>query len=192
MILCSDGFELLDLSDFKSVTIPQKEDPRLERLAKRIESGRPIGMFRSHEDEYLLCYDEFGLYVDKHGDPSRRMGIVDWEGKAERVAWHPPYILLFDRRFIEIRHVETSRLVQIIPGNDMRCVQDGRGMIQAQVTSEDPMDEVSAQEPRVHGVTSKEAPRPGAEGVWTQRVFELIPVLPLLFPGSLASPSHAS
>ena len=93
-------------------------------------------MFRSNKDEFLLCYDgtlspwslgaerakvstELGLYVDQHGDPSRGTNTIEWEGIAERVAWHPPYILLFDSRFIEIRHVGTGRLVQIISGNDM-------------------------------------------------------------------------
>ncbi|KAH9965641.1 CNH domain-containing protein [Lactifluus volemus] len=126
-ILCTKGFEIMDLSDFKSVTIPQRDDPRHEKLAKRCESCRPMGMFRSSENEFLLCYDEFGLYVNRHGDPSRTKGTIEWEGTAEHVAWHPPYILIFDSRFIEVRHVETGRLCQIIPGHDLRCIWDGRG-----------------------------------------------------------------
>jgi len=168
-----------------------------------------MGMFRSNKDEFLLCYDgtlspwslgqneltgsvEFGLYVDKHGDPSRRIGTIEWEGTAERVAWHPPYILLFDSRFIEIRHVETGRLVQIISGNDMRCIWDGRGTNHSQAISEGSWDEVVSQEPRVHGVMNTEAVQPGRRGVTTQHVFELIPTVPLFLPGSLASPSRAS
>lgn len=42
---------------FKSVTIPQREDPRLAALTKRCESCKPMGMFRSSENEFLLCYD---------------------------------------------------------------------------------------------------------------------------------------
>lgn len=42
---------------FKSVTIPQRDDPRLASLARRCESCRPMGMFRSSENEFLLCYD---------------------------------------------------------------------------------------------------------------------------------------
>jgi hypothetical protein len=45
---------------FKSVTIPQRDDPRHEKLAKRCESSRPMGMFRSSENEFLLCYDGKG------------------------------------------------------------------------------------------------------------------------------------
>lgn len=41
----------------KSVTIPLKDEPRLAPLAKRCETSRPLGMFRSSENEFLLCYD---------------------------------------------------------------------------------------------------------------------------------------
>jgi hypothetical protein len=169
-----------------------------------------MGMFRSNKDEFLLCYDgqcheyidynspnnlpEFGLYVDKHGDPSRRLGTVEWEGTAERVAWHPPYILLFDSRFIEIRHVETGRLVQVISGNDMRCIWDGRGASAAnQIGGDANWDEGVSQEPRVHGVMNADLTQPGRlKGAVMQHVFELIPTIPLYLPESLSSPTHAS
>ena len=119
-----------------------------------------MGMFRSSENEFLLCYDEFGLYVDRHGDPSRQAGTIEWEGTAEHVAWHPPYVLLFDSRFIEIRHVETGRLAQIIPGNDVRCIWDGRGTTSHAAPSPGggEWSEGVSQEPRVHGVMT--APEP--------------------------------
>lgn len=49
--------DMLAVYSFKSVTIPQRDDPRYEKLAKRCESSRPMGMFRSSENEFLLCYD---------------------------------------------------------------------------------------------------------------------------------------
>ncbi|EIW59849.1 Dbl domain-containing protein [Trametes versicolor FP-101664 SS1] len=201
VILCTKGFEIMDLTDFKSVTIPQRDDPRLEKLAKRCESCRPMGMFRSSNDEFLLCYDEFGLYVDRHGDPSRSIGTIEWEGTAEHVAWHPPYVLLFDSRFIEIRHVETGRLAQIIPGNDVRCIWDGRGVTgvpQTPAAQEGYGQEMISQEPRVHGVMNLAdaaaplGPNTRAGRPIAQHVFELIPTIPLYLPGSLASPSQST
>ncbi|KAH8833415.1 CNH domain-containing protein [Flagelloscypha sp. PMI_526] len=129
VILCTKGFEIMDLYDFKSVTIPQREDPRLAYLSKRFEQCRPIAMYRSTEDEFLLCYDEFGLYVNAHGDPSRSTdGVIEWEGRAERAAQHNHFILLFNSQFIEIRSLKTGRLVQIIPGTEISCTWDGRGV----------------------------------------------------------------
>ena len=56
-VLCTKGFEIMDLTDFKSVTIPQRDDAKYEKLAKRCDSCRPMGMFRTSENEFLLCYD---------------------------------------------------------------------------------------------------------------------------------------
>ena len=138
---------------------------------------------------------EFGIFVDKHGHPSRTAGLIEWEGTAERVAFHPPYILLFDTRFIEIRRVETGRLSQIIPGNDVRCVWDGRSVdLSLAASPPEGSDENMSQEPRVHAVmnaTEPTMPHGGGRqprGI-AQHVFELIPTIPLYLPGSLASPS---
>ena len=187
---------------------------------KRLETCKPLGMFRSSENEFLLCYNgafplvvflllcthiftsaEFGMYVDRHGDPSRTVVAVEWEGTAERVACHPPYVLLFDPRFIEIRHIETGRLAQIIPGNDVRCLWDGRGGSAPPLLTPGPdgWEEGGAQDARVHATMRAEEPgkntnglgRPGAR-VAAQHVFELLPTIPLYLPGSLASPSQST
>lgn len=42
---------------FKSVTIPQRDDARFAHVARRCDACRPLGMFRSSENEFLLCYD---------------------------------------------------------------------------------------------------------------------------------------
>ena len=141
-------------------------------------------MFRSNEDESLLCYNgvfcwkssrwneliaftEFGLYVDEYGDLSRGIEAVELEGTAERIALHPPYIL-FDSRFIEIRHVEIGCLVQIISGDDIRCAWNDRGTNHSYVISGGSSD--VSQEPRVHGVMNMEVSRLGKGGVTTQHV----------------------
>ena len=123
---------------------------------------------------------EFGLYVDKHGDPSRATGTIDWEGKAARVALHHPYILLFDSRFIEVRHVETGHLAQIIPGNDVRCLWDGRGLNTDVATPGPGSVDHPSQEARVHAVmidpNISADPRPS--GVVNQHIFELNLTIP--------------
>ena len=118
---------------------------------------------------------------------------VEWEGTAERVALHMPYILLFDSRFIEVRRLETGRLVQIIPGNDIRCIWDGRGVNLGNPVTVPPVngsldDEDMVQEAQVHAVMNtsdgRSLARPAA-----QLVFELLPTVPLYNPGALSSQS---
>ena len=195
----------------KGVTIPQRNHPNHPYLAKRCESCRPLGMFRPSEDEFLLCYNgeqvlwnsefctadtplEFGLFVDRHGNPNRNTGIIEWEGTAERVAMHAPYILLFDSHLIEVRHIETGRLVQVIQGNDIRCVWDGR-TLDGGAAVVPPGDNTILQEPRVHAVMSMAEPPVQTAGRQLrgimQQVFELFPTIPLYLPGALSSPSTA-
>jgi hypothetical protein len=80
------------------------------------------------------------------------------------VAMHAPYVLLFDAQFIEIRHIETGRLAQIISGTDMRCVWDGRSLDDgAAIVAPEGTEERMYQEPRVHAVTTmgESAVQPG-------------------------------
>ena len=133
------------------------------------------------------------LYVDRHGDPSRSVQTIEWEGTAERVACHPPYVLLFDSRFIEIRDIATGRLCQIIPGNDIRCIWDGRGISSLKPSSPparnltlpvaEGSDEPLNQDAQVHAVMNA----PDAVGgprsrAIVQQVFELLPTVPLFLP----------
>jgi hypothetical protein len=193
-ILCTKGFEIMDLTDFKSVTIPQRDDPRMATIARRCESCRPLGMFRSSENEFLLCYDEFGLYVDRHGDPSRNLTLIEWEGTGEHAAFHPPYVLIFDQRFIEIRHIDNGRLVQIIRGQEIRCTWDGRGGGASTVaTTPGPggWEENHASESRVHAVMR--SPQANANSKFVaQHVFELTATVPLYLPPSIRSPTTST
>lgn len=176
-----------------------------------------MGIFRSTDNEFLLCYDgelfltvsmlnlygpnclhliEFGLYVDRHGDPNRPMGLVEWEGTADRVAFHPPYILIFDSRFIEVRHISQGKLVQIIQGTDIHCTWDGRGNLSrqsgpSQVSSPGPGGWEESSNPgdaKIHGVMKSDKtgllPGGGAggatpRGAVAQHLFELTPTQPL-------------
>jgi hypothetical protein len=139
---------------------------------------------------------EFGLYVDKHGETSRPNGAIEWEGNAERVALHFPYILLFDSKFIEIRHIGTGQLSQIIQGQDVRCIWDGRQpTTRLPPPGQDAWQDNPTQEARVHGVMNSTEPviQPGSGRplrAVAQHVFELIPTMPLYLPEKITSPTN--
>ena len=196
---------LLTINSFKSVTIPQLHNPHYKKLAKRCRSCRPMSMFRSSMGEFLLCYDskngpdtplirtlttfiEFGLYVDTRGDPIPTKDTIEWEGTAERVACHPPYILIFNFRFIEVRRMDTGLLCQVIRGNDLRCTWNGYG------------SSIPPPEPDSDGTCGDNpVPRSSVCGamraddnadVGLQRVFELVPTVPAVlhvFPEAQSS-----
>lgn len=125
-VVCAKGFEIMDLTDLKGGSIPVfdpariRDRPHLAEIQRRCDSARPLGMFRSTETEFFLCYDSFGLYVDRHGEPNRNQEAIEWEGRPDTAAFHPPYLLLISAQFIEIRHIDTAKLVQIYTGGDIR------------------------------------------------------------------------
>jgi hypothetical protein len=146
------------------VGIPQAGDqnvPECKGIVKRCSSARPISMTRVETEVFFLCYDseyplfpsarkthhfpfspaEFGVYVDRYGVPLLDREIVEWEGQACRASFRFPYVLLFSPAFVEIRHIITGLLIQIIRADDtignyggggcgggpIRCLWDGRG-----------------------------------------------------------------
>ena len=48
--------------------------------------------------------------------------MVYWEGHPRSFALHYPYVLAFEPTFVEVRHVETGQMTQIIQGNNLRCL----------------------------------------------------------------------
>jgi hypothetical protein len=97
-----------------------------------------------------------------------------WEGTAQHAAHHPPFVLLFDSEFIEIRHVETGRLVQImLRDRAPRCIWDGRA---ATLDSDDDRQDADDrnQEARVHAVVYI----PREEGGVVRQFIELVPTVP--------------
>lgn len=82
---------------------------------------------------------EFAFYVNKNGWRSRQDFMVHWEGSptgfgtfrpylrcasADTVqsALRFPYVLAFEPTFVEIRHVETGLMSQVIQGNNLRLL----------------------------------------------------------------------
>ncbi|KAF8506144.1 hypothetical protein BU17DRAFT_101003 [Hysterangium stoloniferum] len=112
-------------SSLNTATSPS-ESP-LAILKAKAEYARPIGIVRSGAEELIVVYDEFGCYVTKHAEPTRKCGYVRWETKATTFAERGAHILLFSRQFIEVRHVGTGRLVQVIEADDIRLVQSAVG-----------------------------------------------------------------
>jgi len=55
-------------------------------------------------------------------DRARKNFMVHWEGNPTGFALQYPYVLAFEPTFVEIRHVETGLLAQIIKGNNLRLL----------------------------------------------------------------------
>ncbi|KAI9047069.1 hypothetical protein LZ554_009143 [Drepanopeziza brunnea f. sp. 'monogermtubi'] len=118
------GFELMTLDKKVPMSIPDTKNPAIGNIANRISGQKPLGMFRLSDAEFLLCYEECGVYVDKHGEVSRSV-IMEFVGKAKTAAMYGAYLVLFDSDFVEVRNAENGRLRQVIAGRDVRCLDYG-------------------------------------------------------------------
>jgi len=117
---CTNGFEIVDLETLDTQGLLDPSDQSLDFVRKR-ENLRPLAIYRI-DSEFLLCYDEFAFYVNRTGWRTRKDFMVYWEGYPTGFALHYPYVLAFEPTFVEIRHVETGSMSQIIQGNNLRCL----------------------------------------------------------------------
>ena len=118
------GFELLSLDKKIPMSIPDLKMPSIASIAARLAGQKPLGMFRLSPAEFLMCYEECGVYVDKHGEVSRGV-VLEFVGKAKSAAMYGAYLVLFDSDFVEVRNAENGRLRQVIAGRDVRCLDYG-------------------------------------------------------------------
>ncbi|KAA1112697.1 hypothetical protein PGT21_006695 [Puccinia graminis f. sp. tritici] len=134
-IHCARGFEIMNIDTLKTASIPdfnqiKQQDARLVALQRRCDESRPLGMFRLGDNEFLLCYDEFAFFADKHGDPliDRYNAMMEWDGRPSTVAYHAPYVICFSGTMIEVWNTISSQRVQIILGQSIQCTYDGGGL----------------------------------------------------------------
>ncbi|KAI7848670.1 CNH domain-containing protein [Circinella umbellata] len=118
---CPKGFQMVDLGTTEVQSVLDPSDDRHQQVLHR-ESLKPITMFR-HDGNILLCYNEIAFYIDKKGRRVREDWMICWEGNPISFAFQTPYIIAFDPTFIEVRHIDTGNVAQIITGNNIRCLQ---------------------------------------------------------------------
>jgi hypothetical protein len=118
------GFEVLTLDKKQPWSVPDLKQSHVATIAARLASQAPLGMFRLSDQEFLLCYEECAVYINKNGEISRSV-IMEFVGKARTAAMYGPYVLLFDPDFVEIRNAQNGRLRQVIAGRDVKCLDDG-------------------------------------------------------------------
>ncbi|KAG0272112.1 hypothetical protein BGZ95_012155 [Linnemannia exigua] len=120
-VVCPKGFELLSLDNLKETQIfPAKGDPDFAFLAKKADSA-PVNMFKISADEFLMCYTDFAFTMTRSGALAPK-AFIEWEGRPDSFAMVHPYIIAVENDLIEIRHVETGALEQLILGDNIRLL----------------------------------------------------------------------
>ncbi|CAO3630233.1 unnamed protein product [Cunninghamella blakesleeana] len=122
-IVSERGFEIIDLDTLREIHLPNPDDEqKLSFLYPPSINTKPLAMYK-YKDYFLLCYNEFAFLVDSRGNYSNHFyEKIDWIGTPHSVGFYDPYIVAFDNQLIEIRHIETGELIQVIPGTNMQAL----------------------------------------------------------------------
>ncbi|KAJ2787899.1 RHO1 GDP-GTP exchange protein 2 [Coemansia interrupta] len=131
---CSRGFEIVDLATMNTQSLLDPADKSLEFINKR-DNCHPIALFRVHDGQFLLCYDEFAFYVNRNGQRAQSNWKIYWVGTPTSFKFEYPYILAFDSQFIEVYHVETAAIVQVIITGNCTSLSPNKPNVNLCVTS---------------------------------------------------------
>jgi hypothetical protein len=117
---CARGFEVVSLETTETQSLLDQADTSLDFVARK-ENVKPIHIERMN-GEFLLNYSDFSFFVNRNGWRARPDWKISWEGNPNAFALSYPYILAFEPNFIEIRHIETSELIHIMTGKNIRML----------------------------------------------------------------------
>ncbi|KKY21552.1 putative rho guanyl nucleotide exchange factor [Phaeomoniella chlamydospora] len=117
---CSKGFEVVSLETTERQSLLDQADTSLDFVMRK-ENMKPIHIERLN-GEFLLNYSDFSFFVNRNGWRVRPDWKITWEGQPQAFALSYPYILAFEPSFIEIRHIETSELIHIMTGRNVRML----------------------------------------------------------------------
>ncbi|KAJ5104910.1 hypothetical protein NUU61_002257 [Penicillium alfredii] len=151
---CSRGFEVVSLETTETQSLLDQADTSLDFVARK-ENVKPIHIERMN-GEFLLNYSDFSFFVNRNGWRARPDWRISWEGNPNAFALSYPYILAFEPNFVEIRHVETSELIHIITGKNIRMLHSSTREIIYAYEDEGGEDVVASldfwNKPQQHGV----------------------------------------
>lgn len=116
------GFELVSLQSNETRSLLDPADTSLEFVTRQ-EALKPLAIWKLH-GSYLLNYSDFSFYVNSSGRRLRENWEIRWEGSPQKFALSYPYVIGFERNFVEIRHVETGALVRVITGENLRFLHE--------------------------------------------------------------------
>ncbi|KAG1561222.1 hypothetical protein G6F49_002009 [Rhizopus delemar] len=116
------GFQMVNLSSAEVQSVLDPNDDNNNALLAHHEYMKPVSMFRHKNGNILLCYNELAFYIDKKGKRVRKDWCISWEGSPTAFSFRFPYVVAFNTNFIEVRHIDTGDLLQVIPGNNIRCL----------------------------------------------------------------------
>ncbi|TFK69852.1 hypothetical protein BDN72DRAFT_583097 [Pluteus cervinus] len=103
----STGYSTVHLRDVELTWFSQP-DQLFEAIPTTAVALAPV------KNGFLLCYDRFAVYLDKE---KRLSGpFIHWRYPALRITFQGNHAFVFSKHHLEVRHLRTGQLVQLVSG----------------------------------------------------------------------------
>jgi len=130
--------------DAKSLQFVHKGKGAAPKIFELAGNANTLGMVTcENHNDILLIYDgmyllhlyvrhltpdtspAFGCFMAKDGKPARSSYYIEWERRATAHARHGPHLLLFSSGYLEVRHIESGKLLHMKETNEIRPLYSG-------------------------------------------------------------------
>jgi len=97
------------------------------KIVELVGNAKALGVVAYERDhDFLLVYDRLGLFVDQAGNPARTdFYYIEWEHQVTSFARRGPHLLLFSNIYIEVRKIDTGKLVRMVRVSNLRLLRSG-------------------------------------------------------------------
>ncbi|KAJ6628969.1 Citron Rho-interacting kinase [Pseudolycoriella hygida] len=102
-IVCSDKFFEIDLCSLHPEEFLNESDPGLVSTI----NSKPFAVFKVNNQEFLLCFEEFGLFVDEYGSRSRP-NEMNWVNRPTGFAYRNPFLFVMYNDMIQVVRINKS------------------------------------------------------------------------------------
>lgn len=103
-IVASDKFFEIDLQSFQAEEFLDESDMSCREART---TSHPLALFKINSQEFLLCFEEFGIFVDTYGDRSRPDN-VNWSNPPTGFVYRDPLLFVSYRNAVQVVRINKS------------------------------------------------------------------------------------
>jgi len=119
----SESSEIYRIKNLTTQSILDPNDVIFKNILKLEYS--PMNVFKTQQNDFLLCDNKIGFFIDKNGNRSRPNILFKWNIIPRTFAYRAPYIYVFTDECISIWHeYDTVCQKQVILGNSICLLFD--------------------------------------------------------------------
>ncbi|OXG93167.1 hypothetical protein C345_00803 [Cryptococcus neoformans A2-102-5] len=131
IVIAEPGNPVFNCVPTAGSTASLAEDAMVAKLldghARTRAEGKPLGMWQTGGDEFILVYDWGACFVTKFGEICRSAAFLVWNLFPVYAIFRSPYLLLFDDSGrAEVRNVASGKMYEVIEEKGLRMMSRTR------------------------------------------------------------------